>query len=48
MMTVHRCQASAHAGPEREPTDWSRSLLLAIISLLDEIGNAVALHAAAL
>src|SRR5260370_37574736 len=33
MMTVQRYQASARAGPEREPTDWSMSPLLAIIRL---------------
>src|SRR5260370_29872393 len=33
MMTVQRYQASARAGPEPEPTDWSMSPLLAILRL---------------
>jgi hypothetical protein len=33
MITVQRCQASTRAGPEREPTNWAMSPLLAITGL---------------
>jgi hypothetical protein len=42
-MTVQRCRPSAHAGPEREPADWSMPLSPGCIG---EIGNAVAPRAA--